>query len=298
MTAPKEITDLISSSGNNFHAKVARWFTDNGWHVVVSPYYMDQSQSKAREIDLLAEKLWPVRDPLGHVKADIAVRLFIECKFVATDAVFWFADKDLDSALELVCKNGIFRPDNFYTRKHHYLIRKAPEWPSCFQPVMQRLPRNEPFYKALNQALNAMVSMRGQPVTIHRHARHNDFRVQFLNIRWSFAVHSTESTRLISTPTQSPNQFKRTFNLKFAMPTSIDVNSSATTIFSLTLLPSTNSQSMKRLSMLAQALLLFLRATDGLFLSRYFGQRHNSNVGRHNLRPKEESTNVSAIYSQ
>lgn len=165
MTAPKEITDLISSSGNNFHAKVARWFTDNGWHVVVSPYYMDQSQSKAREIDLLAEKLWPVRDPLGHVKADIAVRLFIECKFVATDAVFWFADKDLDSALELVCKNGIFRPDNFYTRKHHYLS-ESPRVAKLFSTGNAKAAENEPFYKALNQALNAMVSMRGQPVTI------------------------------------------------------------------------------------------------------------------------------------
>ena len=47
--------------------------SDNGWHVVVSPYYMDQTQSKAREIDLVAEKLWPVTDALGHPKDYIAV---------------------------------------------------------------------------------------------------------------------------------------------------------------------------------------------------------------------------------
>ena len=61
MTIPAEVTQLIKTSGNNFHAKVARWFRTNGWHIVISPYYMDQTQNKAREIDLIAEKLWPVR---------------------------------------------------------------------------------------------------------------------------------------------------------------------------------------------------------------------------------------------
>ena len=165
MTIPKEIVELVSSSGNNFHAKVARWFTEHGWHVVISPYYMDQSQSKAREIDLVAEKLWPVEDSFRNKKDDIAVRLFIECKFVATDAVFWFADKDRDSALELVCANGSLPRDNFYTNKHHYLSQ-SPRVAKLFSSSNTKAAENEPFYKALNQALNAMVSMRGQPVTI------------------------------------------------------------------------------------------------------------------------------------
>lgn len=165
MTIPKEIAELISNSGNNFHAKVSRWFTEHGWHVVISPYYMDQSQSKAREIDLVAEKLWPVNDLHGYTKDEIAIRLFIECKFVATDAVFWFAEKDNDSALELVCANGLLRPDNFYTKKHHYLSQ-SPRVAKLFSSGNTKAAENEPFYKALNQALNAMVSMRGQPVSI------------------------------------------------------------------------------------------------------------------------------------
>lgn len=165
MTVPKEITELIQNSGNNFHAKVARWFTDNGWHVVISPYYMDQTQSKAREIDLVAEKLWPMTDSFGRAVDDIAVRLFVECKFVASDAVFWFADKDQESALNLVCANGPFRPDNSYTQKHHYLSQSS-RVAKLFSTSNTRTAENEPFYKALNQALNAMASMRGQPVTI------------------------------------------------------------------------------------------------------------------------------------
>ncbi len=35
-----------------------------------------------------------------------------------------------------------------------------------FATSTSKAPENEPFYKALNQALNAMVSMRGQPVSI------------------------------------------------------------------------------------------------------------------------------------
>jgi len=165
MAVPNEITDLIRSSGNNFHAKVARWFADNEWHVVISPYYMDQTQSKAREIDLVAEKLWPLTDSFGQAIDFIAVRLFIECKFIASDAVFWFADKDRESALELVCANGPFRRDNSFTKKHHYLSQSS-RVAKLFSTSNTKAAENEPFYKALNQSLNAMTSMRGQSVTI------------------------------------------------------------------------------------------------------------------------------------
>lgn len=165
MAIPSEITELIQSSGNNFHAKVARWFVDNGWHVVVSPYYMDQTQNKAREIDLIVEKFWPIKDWYGHPAGNIAIRLFVECKFVASHSVFWFADKNRDSASELVCANGLFRPDNTSTNKHHYLSL-SPRVAKLFASSNNKAAENEPFYKALNQVLNAMVSMRDQPVSI------------------------------------------------------------------------------------------------------------------------------------
>ena len=88
MGVPDEVSKLVRNSGNNFHTKVARWLSDNDWHVVVSPYYMDQTQNKAREIDLIAEKLWPVRDMFDRPMDDVAVRLFIECKFIPSHSVF------------------------------------------------------------------------------------------------------------------------------------------------------------------------------------------------------------------
>ena len=165
MVVPDEVSKLVRNSGNNFHAKVARWLSDNDWHVVVSPYYMDQTQNKAREIDLIAEKLWPVRDMFSQQVNDVAIRLFIECKFVPSHSVFWFAEKDQDSAQELVCANGFFEADNMYTKKHHYLAQNS-KVAKLFATSASKAPENEPFYKALNQTLNAMVSMIGRPVSV------------------------------------------------------------------------------------------------------------------------------------
>ncbi len=167
MQVPDEVVKFIKSSGNNFHAKVARWLTEQDWHVVVSPYYMDQSQNKAREIDLIAEKVCAsINDCIAdRAVGDVVVRLFFECKYVTSPTVFWFADKDMEQATELVCRHGKFRRDNLYTEKHHYLSR-SPKVAKLFASSKDKQSENEPFYKALNQSLNAMVSMQGAPVTI------------------------------------------------------------------------------------------------------------------------------------
>ncbi len=161
MSIPQTVTELVQGSGNNFHAKVARWFAANGWHTIVSPYYMDQTQVKARELDLVAEKLWPIRNVFGEPEGNVLVRLFVECKFVASEAAFWFAPKDVNSATALVCGMGPFRPDNAYTAKHHYLS-KCPQVAKLFASSNTKAQENEPFFKALNQALNATVAMKSK----------------------------------------------------------------------------------------------------------------------------------------
>ncbi|MFM9887382.1 MAG: hypothetical protein ACKVQT_30510, partial [Burkholderiales bacterium] len=161
MPAPASVTQLIEGSGNNFHAKVARWFHSQGWHIVVSPYYMDQVQSRAREIDLTAEKLWPIRGDFGRHHGDVVVRLFVECKYVASEAVFWFAKKNVSAAKKLVCRSGAFQENHPYTNEHHYLATN-PSVAKLFASNNIRGQENEPFYKALNQALNATVSMRSK----------------------------------------------------------------------------------------------------------------------------------------
>jgi len=162
---PDKVSELVKNSGHNFHAKVARWLSDNDWHVVVSPYYMDQTQNKAREIDLIAEKLWPVNNMFNRQVGDVVVRLFVECKFVPSHSVFWFAEKDKDSAEKLVCNSSLFPENNMHTKKHHYLSQ-SPKVAKLFATSASKAMENEPFYKALNQTLNAMVSMIGRPASI------------------------------------------------------------------------------------------------------------------------------------
>ena len=160
MSVPKSVTELVKGSGNNFHSKVARWFQANDWHTVVSPYYMDQTQTKARELDLVVEKLWPIGIG-GTFRGKVVVRLFVECKFVVGETVFWFAPKNTVAAKSIVCRLGPFRENDTYTLKHHY-IAKSPNVAKLFASSKGNGQENEPFYKALSQALNATVAMRSQ----------------------------------------------------------------------------------------------------------------------------------------
>ena len=159
MSVPASIQQLVDGSGNTFHAKVARWLQSDKWHIRVSPYYMDQTQNKAREIDLIAERHWPMTDDFGRWCGDVVVRLFIECKFVPSHAVFWFTEKDMAAAEALVCRVGGFRSNNTYTNSHHYLSTCA-RVAKVFASETNKGQDFEPFYKALNQVLNAQVSMR------------------------------------------------------------------------------------------------------------------------------------------
>lgn len=146
MAVHSEIAKLITTSGNNFHAKVARWFAENGWHIVVSPYYLDQMQNKAREIDLVAERLWPVTDMFDRRTGDVAVRLFIECKYVSSHSVFWCAEKDRESSKKLVCATMPFRENNTYTDKH-IIFLKAQRLRSCSPRQIVGREKTTPFIR-------------------------------------------------------------------------------------------------------------------------------------------------------
>lgn len=166
---PKEVQDIIRESGNSFHAKVARWLVNDGWQIRVSPYYMDQSQNKAREIDLIAEKSFEIREPMfgRSVLGDVVVRLFVECKFLpkTSFSMFWFTPKDKKAATDMICaQGGGFRRDNAHTPQHHYLAQ-SPRVAKVFASTGKG--EQDPFYKALNQVLSAQTSMQHQsPISV------------------------------------------------------------------------------------------------------------------------------------
>ncbi|MES1939684.1 hypothetical protein T5B8_05561 [Salinisphaera sp. T5B8] len=170
MSVSDDLRQLIDGSGHNFHARVARWFVDNGWEVTISPYYMDQSHQKAREVDLVAEWVLPDkrRRPrgLGIGNYDVGVRLFIECKFVPSLTVFWFAKKKRDNARRLVSAEGQFPSDPREIVVHHYLdesLRVAKLFQTKSHKGGQAMSeQQDPFYKALNQVLHASFAMQGR----------------------------------------------------------------------------------------------------------------------------------------
>lgn len=161
MSLPPQVQELINGSGNSFHSKVARWFADNGWSIAISPYYMDQAQQKARELDLVVEKVWERNDRFLGWQGRTVVRLFVECKFLPGPSVFWFIDKNKAAIERMLVETGNFRERNTYTQEHHYLLGERVA--KLFTSSNAKGQEAEPFYKALNQALNALVSLRRQP---------------------------------------------------------------------------------------------------------------------------------------
>lgn len=160
-----EIQKIILESGNSFHCRVERRFRELGWTTMTSPYYMDASTNKPREIDLVVEKAWAYEDRYEGKYGTVNIKLFVECKYIPQPNVFWFSEKDKRAAKEWVISNTVLREDNMYTDKHHY-VAGNPFVAKLFTSKNKPNVENEVIFKALNQSLNAMVYLRHSPSII------------------------------------------------------------------------------------------------------------------------------------
>lgn len=152
---PDDIVNIVTADGNNFHSRIVQTLRERDWHVVVSPYYMDSTTNKPREIDLIAEKPFPVLD-YGRTVGTLNVKLFVECKYFPKPVVFWMDNKDNQRAKKLVISKTNLEADNAYTDRHHY-VSTNDKVVKLFSAGNSRELHNELMYKALNQCLNAMV---------------------------------------------------------------------------------------------------------------------------------------------
>ena len=110
MTSPK-VRNIITESGNSFHCRVATAIRQSGWTVSLSAYYVDAATDKAREIDIIAERLYPMPTRnMNQPPRALIVRLYIECKYTTQDTVFWFDQMDLDRAMASF-NNRVFARD-------------------------------------------------------------------------------------------------------------------------------------------------------------------------------------------
>jgi len=156
-----KIKELIEKSGNNFHYQVVNFLREKGWFVSISPYYNDIIGNRPREIDIVADRQFDVKKPLSdRYKGALLVRLFIECKYINKETVFWFDIKDKEKAIKKICKDTSLKPpsENNLINSHHYL--KDNTVAKLFASLPDRIQDNEPIYRALTQSLNAMVYYR------------------------------------------------------------------------------------------------------------------------------------------
>lgn len=155
--------EIIERSGNSFHSRVVELLREEKWKVLVSPYYSDNFTDKPREIDIIAEKLYPVKDVFHtNILGYINIRLLIECKYVAHDTVFWFDDKDIERAIKRTMQDtGLDHPArNGSIEKHHYLsnVRVA----KLVASNAKKNEENEAINRAINQNLNALAYYRNR----------------------------------------------------------------------------------------------------------------------------------------
>ena len=166
MNSIEKAKEIVLKSGNNFHCQVSTYLKEKGWEILISPYYTDNITDKPREVDLIAEKAFRHQywdHSLSPI--DINVQLFIECKYIPSEVVFWFHDMEKSKVVNLLYRNTrlkYFKKDSLLTSEsrhhHHYLNSKNDERVAkLFATSSQKGGEGESFYKALNQILNAYV---------------------------------------------------------------------------------------------------------------------------------------------
>jgi hypothetical protein len=151
----------MREDSNDFHYQVADYLEAKGWNVERSPYYVDLIKQKSREIDIIAQKATNVSNPRRQKKADLLVRLFIECKWILPKISIYlnFIPKDRVLAEALARDNDILRAQGWPLledtskeppRIHHYLQENevVKGW-AC--------SGNDIFYEAWEQALHAFL---------------------------------------------------------------------------------------------------------------------------------------------
>ncbi|MFH0829391.1 MAG: hypothetical protein V1907_04425 [Candidatus Kerfeldbacteria bacterium] len=157
---PPVISDILSNSGNSFHYKVVRYFRDNGWSVLVSPYYSDNITNKPREIDIIAEKKFEYHTFPNTYVGEICIRLFIECKKISLNTLFWFDGLNEEKTIGRIAEDleiTSTHDSDFHTKHHYYLQKQVAK---LFESENKREPDNEIIYKAINQSLNSLIYFR------------------------------------------------------------------------------------------------------------------------------------------
>ena len=116
---------------------------------------------KPREIDLVAEKFFPIiGGPFGRVVGAVAIQMFVECKYIDRPTVFWTHEQDESATFRLLKARTPLRSTNSFSKDHHYLASTGGRVAKLFAANPKGQSQNEPVFLALSQSLNATIALR------------------------------------------------------------------------------------------------------------------------------------------
>jgi len=119
-----ELKDAIQKSGNNLHLKVVEYLQNANWTVDISAYYLDDTTNKPREIDIIAQKKIYLKNINSSHPQDFSVLLFIECKHLSGEIVFWTQDRSNELIFKrkgLAKFSGNIKEENISSGHHYFL---------------------------------------------------------------------------------------------------------------------------------------------------------------------------------
>ena len=174
-------SEIINESGNRFHCQVATTLRDKGWTVLLSPFYVDSATDKAREIDLICEKVWPL--PSLGSSVEVHLQLYIECKYITQNVVFWFDGLNRFRAKEWLAQHTPLKPDNAFSDRHHY-VENVKQVAKLFSSGGDRNAENDPIYRAVTQCLGGLIHNRRMQHLVSRGAERM-FTIPYPVILWS-----------------------------------------------------------------------------------------------------------------
>ena len=157
----QQAREIAGTDGNAFHAKVATYFRDRAWSVLISPYYVDNATGQAREIDLLCEQLFSFRLHREDGYGIYRIQLFVECKYLVAPVVFWFDERDQKRTLEWLDQKTPFSWGRTSSHRAHRYINSGTRVAKLFRGGSDS---HDPIYKGLAQSLGALIQRRGRPL--------------------------------------------------------------------------------------------------------------------------------------
>lgn len=196
-----KIKTLVEDSGIILHNKATNILRNKNWPVLVSPYYHDSITDLVRETDLIAEKQMNSYDRAEQSSFQMNIQLFVECKYIKQEIVFWFDKINKNKAVEnLEKETGLSILYNKYAADitTNELIHLQND--DVAKLFSSNTNREDVVYKAMNQCLHAQIYYR---------TKGKNYIIQ------PFNNHARSTSKVIQRPVIVCDNFEKLFKISF-----------------------------------------------------------------------------------